>query len=177
MIKAEVITHEGNPGPNWLDRCRNLVSPGKMTALVISLTVIITIVAVQAHRNSGQANQTTVTSTSKQVVSPATGLQVVPLADKSTTAEDKAASLQSANGGSASSSGVAPTNSANALGPTTTPSLNTSKNASQATSSTPATNSQLPSSGSLTQNVQSGMQSTKNNATKSLADVKTSLGL
>lgn len=39
MIKAEVITHEGTPIPNWVDRCRMLLEPTKSAPLLLLLLV------------------------------------------------------------------------------------------------------------------------------------------
>lgn len=176
MIKAEVITHEGNPGPNWLDRCRTLATPGKVTILIVVVAVAALILLIGSDRHVGQANQVPATSTQQATPAPGTALQVTPVTDTSTTTENKAASLQSPGSVTASNTGLAPTDSASKLGPTTTPSLNTSQNASQAIRSAPLT-SQLPNGAAITQTVQSNLQSAQNNAANAAAEAKSKLGL
>lgn len=51
MIKAEVITHEGNPGPNWLDHCRTAITPGRfitMLAVIIIAALALSILHYRA---------------------------------------------------------------------------------------------------------------------------------
>lgn len=114
MIKAEVIIHEGTPGANWLDHCRTLVTPGRLTLIAVSAIALITTAAMM-HKSPGASQPIT---TSTQPVS--SGLSVQPLSSATPAAQSAAATIQAANGGAANT-GSQQDNSAASLGAASAP--------------------------------------------------------
>jgi cytoskeletal protein RodZ len=62
MIKAEVITHEGNPGPNWLDHCRTSITPGRFIATLVIAVIAALALGLFQYRSS-QSHQVIQTNT------------------------------------------------------------------------------------------------------------------
>jgi|GEM_PF-5180903 len=53
MIKADAIPHEGSEGPNWVLRCRSVLSSGRV--LTITLLVLAALVSWRYIHNHSQA--------------------------------------------------------------------------------------------------------------------------
>lgn len=125
MIKAEVISHEGNPGPNWLDRCRTAVTPTNITVLVLFIAAGAIFIGITRNDKAETANQQPAGNRSQQSDVPASrSLQVQPLSEKTTTTNGNT-SVQSAAGGSDQATTPATDDkSADSLGATPTPALN-----------------------------------------------------
>lgn len=125
MIKAEVISHEGNPGPNWLDQCRTTITPGRTTAFVLALATATLLAFVLNGRSTPPV-------TVNQQPSPSTGnLTVEPVRDPTATAGTTTLNLQSPGNPSQLS------DDANALGAGKTPSLNNAKTPAASTKQSP----------------------------------------
>lgn len=161
MIKSEIITHEGNPGPNWLDHCRTLISPAKLGVFAILLTGAIT-ATLLTQQNSAQPAATTNQTTYPE----ATSLSVEPLETQTYTDEAGITSVQAADGGSASDAATtdAPT-TAMPQGSVATPSTNgaatsTSNMTPGLTQATPPSQQQLSKS-KLRETVQTTVESTR----------------
>ena len=123
MIKSEIVTHEGNPGANWLDHCKSVVSPGKVTLLLVVAATVTGLFVAYTHNqtpsSAGTANTQATPKESQQTqLSPSNSLQVEPL-DKTVTAPEQQSTpnLQS----SSASSSTIPTPAA--VGPAPTSSL------------------------------------------------------
>ncbi len=129
MIKAEIISHEGNPGPNWLDHCRTLVTPATATVAVLVVAAgSIGFVSLERHRSATTAQRLPASSQSQPVnYTSGTGLQVTPLQTVSQPASSQAAQVQNAGGGTAKTVTTDPNNNAaTTLGPSVTPSPSSS---------------------------------------------------
>jgi len=152
MIKAEVITHEGNPGPNWLDHCKPLVTPWTISVVVVAIALLFVFTATKHQRDVGQANQ--LPSSQQSTANALNPLQVQPLGNAQAVQPTGDTNVQALPGASASA--LPSTASANALGARATPGLNNAKNpnASQNNGNGTADPTQL-SAKKLTQNVQS----------------------
>lgn len=115
MIKAEVISHEGNPGPNWLDHCRSVITPANVTIVALLLIGGALFVGLTRKDEPSTATQLPATSSSQQdTQSSSNSLRVEPLSKMSAQTEDNASSS-------------APTVQNNATSPSSaprTPSLN-----------------------------------------------------
>lgn len=96
MIKSEVINHEGNPGPNWLDHCRTVFTPWTATLLLIIIAAAVTVIDVTKKDTATTANTTPTNGATSQLPSyddSAESLKVTPVAP---SADDAASSaLQS----------------------------------------------------------------------------------
>lgn len=121
MIKAEIISHEGNPGPNWLDRCRNLTTPGNISTVIIVVAAIGITVAVLNSR-SNIATERATQSAQSTPAAPAKPLTVAPA--NATTYQNISgnATVQSAAGGAENP--VAPSSNATQGIPTVQTPLN-----------------------------------------------------
>lgn len=104
MIKAEVISHEGNPGPNWLDRCRTIITPEKITVVMVCIALVAIGAIVLRSTNN---DKTPVTSASQQASPANSSLKVQPLQSEGTP--DSAAAIQPAPGGTSSNQAQAET--------------------------------------------------------------------
>jgi hypothetical protein len=129
MIKAEAITHEGNPGPNWLDHCKNMITPGTVALVVIVASVLVGSLAIKNHR----ANNSTATANTQPAVhesqqaplTPSQSLQVEPLNTTPVATSSPSTTQQSTATGQSSSST-----------PSTSPSSSSSSKSSASSSST-----------------------------------------
>ena len=160
MMKAEIITHEGNPGPNWLDHCKNMITPGKVGLTVTFGAIIISIVAFQ-HRPTSTpttASSQPATNQAQQVeLSPSKSLQVAPLESQSTQApaQQPSTNLQSTT-----------TNSGSQIPPTSPSQQSTAPSASVPTSQT--SSNKVPSVTQTLQGVQQSVQATRANLKSTL---------
>ena len=120
MIKAEVISHEGNAGPNWLDHCRNLINPVNAALFVIFAAALVTVIGISVKDESVvTTNKQPASKDSQQFnIAPAQSLQVAPLSKTTTPAEQQSTSnLQSAGAPASTSSPTqAPAASSSSLG-------------------------------------------------------------
>lgn len=57
MIKSEIITHEGSPGPNWLDHCRDVFTPQIIGLLI--LVALAAAIIIGFHDRHGNLSQQT----------------------------------------------------------------------------------------------------------------------
>ncbi len=131
MIKAEIISHEGNPGPNWLDRCRTVATPVNVTAVLLLIVIGGLFIGILHKDRTTAANQQSTSPTGQASVQPEnTSLQVESLQQKTTTNNGNT-SVQSAAGGNAPVANTnADTKSSDVLGATKTPALNNSNTSS-----------------------------------------------
>lgn len=133
MIKAEAISHEGNPGPNWLDHCRTIATPTNIAVVLLLIVAGGLFIGLTRKERTSTANQLPATSNSQPATSPASSsLQVQPLLERTTTTNGST-TIQSAAGGSNS---VAPIGgvqdkTGDALGAAKTPALNSSSNSNK----------------------------------------------
>lgn len=166
MIKAEVITHEGIPGPNWLDQCRTYITPARTTMVVLAIAVGVLFASI-AQDDTPTVGNLPATSTSQQSQPlPGAGLTVQPLRDPSATAPaTNTGNVQAPTGSSSADPAKAPANTP--LGPTSTPSLNNAKTPGSASQSPQATPENLLNGKVLTDTVQSTVNDV-NNLTKPL---------
>ena len=158
MIKAEVISHEGNPGPNWLDHCRTAATPVNITVVLLLLVIGGLFIGITQKDSAETANQQSTSSTGQASVQPAnTSLEVQPLQQETTTSNGNT-SVQSATGGEKPvSNSTAQDASSDALGAVKTPALNNSN--------TPHQNKQSPSNSQPLRNLQGQLQSTVQSTT------------
>lgn len=171
MIKAEIISHEGNPGPNWLDRCRSVVTPVNVTTVVLLIVAGALFVGLTQKEQPNTANQLPATSNSQQAnQSGASSLQVQPLSKMTSTA-DGTPDVQSATGGNTSSTASpTPNNTAAPISAPQTPGLNNSKPGS--------TQPQGPiNSRNLTNKLQSTVQSVHDSVNRTVTGITSGLGL
>lgn len=108
MIKAETIIHEGNPGPNWLDRCKAVFTPQVLSVLVILLAAVALVLLYRARNQSAPVANTAQTS---RLDSHAQPLKVgsYTTAAETSGSTDSSGSLQPANNsGDAALPGTAP---------------------------------------------------------------------
>lgn len=84
MIKAEVITHEGVPAPNWLDHCRTMITPGTITSLVV-IVAAAAVVSGILHHHSAPTTPTSSSTTQQANTTPLRGLEVEPAANQINT--------------------------------------------------------------------------------------------
>lgn len=102
MIKAEVITHEGIPAPNWLDHCRTMISPAKITALLLAVAALIGVLVFMHHGGTVKVG------TSQQAnKAPIANLRVAPVQEQTTSDSTNVDTLQAA-AASAPTTGSAP---------------------------------------------------------------------
>lgn len=120
MIKAEIISHEGNPGPNWLDRCRSAATPGRLTVFIAVL--LIGASTAYALLQSNDAEQPAATASQQNSYPDDSPLVVKPLQQQSVQTETDLPELQSASGGDTAPS--ASNEAASGLSAPITPSLN-----------------------------------------------------
>ncbi|HEY1064147.1 MAG TPA: hypothetical protein VGE30_02495 [Candidatus Saccharimonadales bacterium] len=167
MIKAEVISHEGNPGPNWLDRCRTAITPANITVLLLVIVSGAVFVGITQNDKTETANQLPANSNSNSEqpnLPAANSLQVQPLTEETTTNNGNP-NIQSAAGGtSPTAAPTAQNNSADALGAARTPALNSS-NQNNKQPQSPVNWNQLNSQ------LQSTLQNTQNKVNKTVDDV------
>lgn len=133
MIKAEIIEHEGNPGPNWLDRCRTAVTPGKVSGMVLIALLIGGGAFVLARSDSSEQSTTTTNQTTPSSTD-SSGLQVAPLAQPTVQAEAGLPTLQPANGGNTDTDNTQD-DAASSLEAPVTPNLNTDEKTTKSTDS------------------------------------------
>lgn len=159
MIKAEAISHEGTPGPNWLDRCRTVITPTNITVILLLVIGAALFVGLENKQSQTANQQPKTTPTIQTSASPLVPLAVQPLSTESSTDASGNANIQSAAGGLSSSAAAQSTN-ANDLGATPTPSLNNAKSPTNAKSQASQQSSQtLLNAQTLTNTVQSTVQS------------------
>ena len=171
MIKAETIIHEGNPGPNWLDRCRSLATPGKATAGIIVVAVLAVLVGV-THQSD---DKIPTSSASQQPQSAGKTLQVQPLLQSVPTTSTGEATVQQATGGTTEPTAVQDNTSiSNQLGAKSTPSLNNTNTPAAATQNSTTSQSQLNGK-TLTNTVQSTLQNLDDSLKRTNDTVKDSL--
>ena len=120
MIKAEIISHEGTPGPNWLDRCRSAATPARLSVFVAVLLVggvsFYTLTDTNDTNPPAAANQ-------QNTYPEESTLQVQPLEEQSVQNESNLPAIQSADGGDTPAPSTQSTDS-NGLGAPATPSFN-----------------------------------------------------
>ena len=162
MIKAEAISHEGNPGPNWLDRWRTVATPTNIT-VVLLLVIGIVLFAGLAHKQQVEnANkQPKTTPTVQPSAAPVKSLEVQPLSQATTTTASGNANIQNAAGGlsSTNTSGSTQGSEVNSLGASTT----SGSRANPAASSS----QKLLNAKTLTNTVQSTIKSVTGNSAQS----------
>lgn len=130
MIKAEAISHEGNPGPSWLDHCRTVATPINITVVLLLIVAGSLFIGLTRKERASTANQLPATSNSQPATPPASSsLQVQPLLEQTTTTNGNT-TVQSAAGGnnSATPPGGVQDKTGDALGAAKTPALNSSNN-------------------------------------------------
>lgn len=120
MIKAEIISHEGNPGPNWLNRCRSAATPGRLTVFIAVL--LIGASTSYAFLQSNGAEQPAATASQQNSYPDDSPLVVKPLQQQSVQTETNLPELQSASGGDTAPASNTEANSG--LSAPITPSLN-----------------------------------------------------
>jgi hypothetical protein len=171
MIKAEVISHEGNPGPNWLDRCRSVATPVNVTVVALLLIGGALFIGISKKEQANTANRLPATSNSQQSDrSGASSLQVQPL-DQITTSSEGTPNVQSASGGTApTTNSPASGNTAAPISAPQTPSFNNYRPRGTAPQ-TPLTEKDI------TNKVQSTLQGVQNNVNRTLTGITNGLGL
>lgn len=175
MIKAEVIIHEGNPGPNWLDRCRAVITPGSMSVVVVVLAVAVLALTVVRHQDDTARNEANSKTLSHQEVTPSASLKVTPLQDSGSADQTMTGTVQSATGGASKTAPTQDTGSGDTGAPST-PTLNTTPaNSSQGQGVKVNGNGSSDSSGNSSsllnntaQNLVKGTQDTVNNVVNGL---------
>lgn len=98
MIKAEIISHEGNPGPNWLDRCRSLISPASISTIVV-LVAVAGIAFAVTNKQSDDAIERAANSGSSTPADVAQPLTVQSSTAQTYQAADGGTTVQAATGG------------------------------------------------------------------------------
>jgi predicted transglutaminase-like cysteine proteinase len=172
MIKAEIISHEGNPGPNWLDRCRSVATPASVTTVALLIVGGALFVGLAIKDRPKTANQLTAAGASQQAPqSAATGLQVQPLSKVTTTSDSGSTTVQSATGGNTAP--TAPATQGNTAAPISaaqTPALNNSNTSNN--------RNQTPIDGrNLTNKLQSTVQDVQKSVNRTLNGLTGGLGL
>lgn len=152
MIKAEIISHEGTPAPNWLDQCRSAATPGRISILIVFIAASAIIFGVLQK----DATPTTETKASQQ--SQSSSLQVQPLNQAPVTTENGMANVQPTAESTLEATPTKQTNTPPAgLGAESTPALNNATRPSDVTAPRPSGQGQLNGRG-LTQTVQTTIQ-------------------
>lgn len=171
MIKAEVISHEGNPGPNWLDHCRTIATPINITVVLLLVIVGSLFIGITRHNATSSANQQSTPGPGQASVQPqATSLLVQPLQAETSTSNGST-TVQSATGGQGPVTNPNTQDaSGSALGAAKTPALNSSNNGRKA-QQTPVNNRAQQS----LQQLQGQLQSTVQTTTRGVNDALSGL--
>ena len=139
MIKAETITHEAPPAPNWLDHCRSLATPGR-SLFVLAILATVAFAGILNRNSTDTVGNLPATSQSQQSDKESlNSLTVQPVQTIAAPTTDTGSAAIQAAGGTPKAEVKA--NTTNPLGAPSTPSFNST--------TTPSTTTQLPGSQGL----------------------------
>jgi len=108
MIKAEVITHEGNNRPTWFERCKSILTPTTLSVFVAVLAITVVLGATLLPKDAEQGSVTT-----PAVVSESDSLKVTPLESSDANEADSVAPLQPVTAATPGTSSAQPNGTSN----------------------------------------------------------------
>jgi hypothetical protein len=161
MIKAETITHESMPAPNWLDHCRTIASAGRLITVMVLIAVGALVGILQRTPTDTLSNLPATSKTQQADSSLLAPLNVEPAQSVANANSDGSASVQTTS----NTATTAPATNTSLGAPTTNLNSGSTGGAAQAT----AINQTQLNGKQLTNTVQSLLPSLEN--------VQKSLGL